>query len=90
MKEKELDYDHPKDRNNRKDSKESQSQKSPSPVQLQKCWLLKQLCGIKSVVTVSVLQFAELCSTGHTSIIPKFHDPAPPMVWHDIMKKCLW
>jgi len=38
---KELDSDNPKDRNNRKDGNENQSRKSPSPVQLQKYWLLK-------------------------------------------------
>ena len=40
---------------------------------------LKHLSDSKSVVIVIMLQRAELGSTCHTSIIPKFNDPVPPM-----------
>jgi len=36
-----------------------------------------------------MLQLAELCATDHTSIIPKFRDLEPPIIWHDIMKKAV-
>jgi hypothetical protein len=50
---------------------------------------LEHFFGIKAVVSVILLQLTELYGTGHTSIIPKFHDPTPPVVWHDITKESI-
>jgi hypothetical protein len=36
-----------------------------------------------------MLQLVELCGVGHTSLIPKVRDPAPPIVWHGIIKKAV-